>query len=177
LRLWGRVRSFSVAATELGDEVRMTPRERTDRVTIILRPGEAWADVEARRTSDLTAVRAVLRRSGEVTPSAVVPPTKLASEPYDTWDPRTLWVLDFLRRDLQAPELRLNDTVMANFLTAKGQVVDEDDARRPNLDAVRLLGRQLHEHPEACARNRLRRTPQRHRSAGPQGHGQTPRIL
>jgi hypothetical protein len=152
LRVSGRVQAFSVAATEVGHEVRMTPRKRTQHVTMLLRPNDDWVEVSVRRATDLDVMRTVLRRTGEAVPIDVVPPDSLTIAPYDTWDSRTVWMLDFLRSELQAPELRLTDTVMANFLTPKGHVVSEEDAQRPNVDAVRLLGRQLHEHPEACAR-------------------------
>jgi hypothetical protein len=154
LRIAGRVRSFSVAPASVGDEVRMSPRSRTENVQITLRDGEPWAEVSARRVSDLAAVRNILRRTELVPASEVARPDRLTVAPFETWDTRTLWMLEFLRKDLQAPDLRLDDTLMANFVTPKEapRLAEEDERRRPNVDAVRLLGRQLHEHPEASAR-------------------------
>jgi hypothetical protein len=156
LRMSGKVRSFTVNPAEAGGKTRLNARPHTDEVTITLRTGQPWAEVNARRASDLNVVRSVLRRSGEVQPAAEVAKSDpLSREPYDLWDPRTLWMLDFLRRDLQSDELRLDDTLMANFVTPEKPRNAEDepqDERRPNVESVRLRGRQLHEHPEACAR-------------------------
>lgn len=155
LRITGRVRSFTVNPAEAGGQTRLNARPHTDEVTITLRRDQRWAEVNARRAGDLNVVRNVLRRSGEVQPAAeVAQPDPVTKEPYDIWDPRTLWMLDFLRRDLQAPALRLDDTLMANFVSPEegGNDEEERDTRRPNVESVRLRGRQLHEHPEACAR-------------------------
>ena len=123
---------------------------------MVLRTGEPWAEVRTRRASDLRVVRSVLRRTGEVDPAVAVPiPEPLSREPYSTWDPRTLWTLDFLRRDLQANDLRLDDTLMANFVSpdaVQDEIASEDASRPPTVDSVRLRGTQLHEHQEACTR-------------------------
>lgn len=154
LRIAGRVRSFSVAPAAIGNEVRMSPRSRTDDVEIILRAGQTWAEVSARRLSELSAVRNVIRRMGLPPASSVIPPDAIPVEPFDTWDGRTLWMLEFLRRDLQQPELLLDDMLMANFVLPRRRtrLAEGDERRQPNVDAVRLLGRQLQDHPEACAR-------------------------
>jgi hypothetical protein len=164
LRASGRLRSFTVNPQEAAGTVEIGMKPSTHDVTVTLRDGDRWAEIDTRRSSDLHVMATVLRRTGQILPAAAVPiPDAYPDEPYSEWDPRTLWVLDFLRRDLQAPELKLDDTLMANFLTAQNaqpsdEVDDDDDgveegARRvPNLQAVRLLGTQLHEHPEACSR-------------------------
>jgi hypothetical protein len=46
--------------------------------------------------------------------------------PYGSWDPRSLWMLDLMRHDLQAPDLRLHETLMANFDTPKGTDPEDD---------------------------------------------------
>ncbi|MDX6450672.1 MAG: hypothetical protein QOH16_721 [Gaiellaceae bacterium] len=151
----GRIRSFSVRPEQWGGNVKLSARETPEKVRIVLRRDQPWAEVNVRRTSDLGVVRSVLRRTGEIEPKvAVVPPKPLADDPFSIWDTKTLWMLDFIRRDLQAPELRLDDTIMANFVLPKAKVVpvNTGDERRPNVDAVRFLGRQLQDHPEACAR-------------------------
>ena len=154
LTLDGRIKYFTVNPNEAGGEAQINARLRTERVAIVLRDAETWAEVTARTIADLRAAASVLRRSGVVMPMAgLQPPDPLTVSPYDTWDPRTLWVLDFLRRDLQSDELRLDDTPMANFVNEASVVeLTEEELQRPNIDAVRLLGRQLHEHPEASAR-------------------------
>jgi hypothetical protein len=156
LRIVGRIRSFSVNPAEAGGETRLNARPRTAEITITLRRNQAWGEVDARRAGDLNVVRRVLRRSDEVLPAdEVARPDAVTRKPYDDWDPRTLWMLDFLRRDLQAENLRLDDTLMANFVSAgegPGDGSEPPDRRRPNVESVRLRGRQLHEHPEACAR-------------------------
>jgi hypothetical protein len=108
---------------------------------------------------DLGIIRSVLRRTGEVGPSAAVtPPDALTTAPYSAWDPRSLWMLDFMRRDLRDPSFALETVLMAHFLAPKaGEPEPEEDehrqrSRRPSLDAVRLFGYQLQEHPEACQR-------------------------
>ncbi len=154
LRATGKLMSFTVNPTEAAGTAQIYAKPSTQDITVVLRQGERWAEIDARRASDLHVLRTVLRRTGEIEPaSALTAPDAYPVEPYSTWDPRTLWVLDFLRRDLQAPELKLDDTLMANFLTPQGEPDnDEGDRRVPNLQAVRLLGTQLHEHPEACSR-------------------------
>jgi hypothetical protein len=150
----GKVRSLSVAAASVGGDVRMSPRPHTEVVAFTLRSDRPWVEVSVRRTSDLAVVRSVLIRSAAMTVAAgLVPPAPLVLAPYSDWDPRTLWMLDFLRRDLQAPEFRLDDTLMANFVMANPQIpLTDEERKRPNVAAVRLLGRHLHDHPEACAR-------------------------
>jgi hypothetical protein len=63
-------------------------------------------------------------------------------------------MLDLLRRDLQAVELRLEDTVMASFVSPRhdAPLVDEEGRRIPAVQSVRLYGQLLHDHQEACAR-------------------------
>lgn len=159
VRASGRIRSFLVNPAEAGGKTQLNFRPYTEDVGMVLRSGEAWAEVRTRRASDLRVVRTVLRRTGEVDPAGAVPmPTALQRAPYSSWDPRTLWMLDFLRRDLQAGDLHLDNTLMANFVSPEAQSQDESDgvpsgdSRRPAVDSVRLKGTQLHEHPEACAR-------------------------
>lgn len=140
--------------------------------TISLREGQPWAEIDARRVGDLRIIRSVLRRTEAVRPSlAVADPKPLSSKPYSEWDPRTIWMLDFLRQDLRADDLRLDNTLMAHFIAREpekpkassdnvegGDGVDDvddasaDTAQRPAVDAVRLRGSQLHDHPDACAR-------------------------
>lgn len=154
----GKVRSFTVNPAEAGGAARINAKPFNDEIVIRLREGSKWAEVNARRTGDLSIVRSVLRRTGEVVPAAAVQvPDRLTSAPYDGWDPRTLWMLDFLRRDLRSDELTLDNTLMAHFLAPERDKDDDDevepeDPRRPTLDAVRLLGSQLQDHPEACQR-------------------------
>jgi hypothetical protein len=213
LRAHGRIRTFTVNPAEAGGEAQLNFKPFNDQITITLREGERWAEINARRSSDLHIVRAVLARTGEITPAAGVPaPGPLESTPYEDWDSRTLWFLELLRRDLQGAELQLFDTRMAHFLAHKparadsepeevgrstppgaraqkrtGEDTDtEPDAEhtppvrednqvpvdprsaadggasqaaadplarpRAALDAVRLFGAQLQDHPEACAR-------------------------
>lgn len=153
LRITGRILSFTVNPVEAAGQAQIYAKPISQDVMIILRAGKPWAEIDTRRSSDLHVIKTTLLRSGEVRPSAAVDrPATIEREPYSAWDSRTLWVLDFLRRDLQAPELKLDDTLMANFVSSDGDALEPDDQSTPNLQAVRLLGRQLHEHPEACAR-------------------------
>ncbi|HEY3544133.1 MAG TPA: hypothetical protein VGK79_16470 [Gaiellaceae bacterium] len=155
LRIAGRIRSFAVVPAEVAGEIRMSPRPHSEDVTVVLRPDQPWAEVSVHRPTDLVNIATVLRRTGEVRPSTgVVPPDPLLASPYATWDTRTLWLLDLLRRDLQAVELRLEDTVMANFVSPRedAPLVDEEGRRIPAVQSVRLHGQLLHDHPEACAR-------------------------
>ena len=160
LIIHGRVRSFTVNPAEAGGLASINAKPFNDDVVIRLRAGTRWAEVNARRASDLTIIRSVLRRTGEINPSAAVPvPDPLLSEPYNQWEPRSLWMLDFMRRDLRDDELALDTVLMAHFLAPKSVPPapdpdggDADRARKPSLDAVRLLGFQLQDHPEACQR-------------------------
>ncbi len=154
LRIAGRILSFTVNPVEAAGDAQIYAKPTEQDVTILLRAGSRWAEVSSRRASDLRVLATVLRRSGEVSPAAsVTAPDAVQGDPFDTWDPRTLWMLEFLRRDLQAPELKLDDTLMANFVSPDAPASPgADGERRPSLQAVRLQGSQLHEHPEACAR-------------------------
>jgi len=154
LTITGAVRAFTVSPAEVGGVANLNARPRRDDISIVLQADEKWATVTARRASDLAHIGAVLRRSGEVSPSpGVAAPDPLAQMPYSVWDARSLWMLDLFRRDLQAETLRLENTLMANFDSSKGsdQPEDEDEAR-PTLDSVKLRGMQLQDHPEVCAR-------------------------
>lgn len=162
----GRIRSFTVNPAEAGGKTQLNFRPHTENVTVTLRAGEAWVETNARRAGDLNLVRSMLRRTAELQPSVEpIAPAPLTRDPYSGWDVRTLWMLEFLRRDLQAETLRLDDTLMANFISARRPSEEAEDAeeagepeeteetgRTPTLEAVRLLGQQLHDHPEACIR-------------------------
>ena len=155
LTITGGMRSFHVSPVEVMGTIQLNPRPRKDDITIKLREGDQWAIVTARRASDLASIGAVLRRSGEVsTAGEVTPPDPLGVAPFNTWDPRSLWILDLFRRDFQAKELTLNDTLMANFDSSKGTAPQEEEGDEvpPRLASVRLKGRMLHDHPEVCSR-------------------------
>lgn len=154
LTVKGAIRSFTVSPVEVGGEASLNSRPRTDSIVIKLQEGEKWATVTARRASDLTHIGAVLRRSGEVSTSGMVAaPASLPTAPYNTWDARSLWMLELFRRDLQAETLKLQDTLMANFDSSKGSdQIEDGDAEKPRLASVKLKGRQLQDHPEVCAR-------------------------
>jgi hypothetical protein len=152
----GRVRSFTVNPAEAGGQPKLNFKPFNDEIRVTLRKAQPWAEINARRTGDLSMMRAVLRRTGAIDPAAVVPvPDRLATQPYDAWDPRTVWILDFLRSELRSKELRLDNTLVAHFVSpdaARRTTVaeGEDPERRPAVEAVRLFGTQLHKHPEAC---------------------------
>lgn len=162
LTITGAVRSFFVSPVEVAGKVELNKRPRKDDITIKLEEGQIWATVTAPRTSDLAHIGAVLRRSGEVWTSGAVPaPDPLDESPYSTWDARSLWMLDLIRQDLQAPALRLEETLMANFDSPRGsdQLPEDEEAEeaetdkvKPRLASVRLKGRKLEDHPEVCAR-------------------------
>jgi len=154
LTIGGAIRSFSVTPVEYGDKAELNARPRTDDISIVLQSDLEWATVTARRASDLGHIGAVLRRSGEVTPGpGVAAPDPLPQIPYSSWDPRSLWVLDLFRRDLQAETLKLENTLMANFDSSKAaDPQDESDEAKPRLASVKLRGMQLQDHPEVCAR-------------------------
>jgi hypothetical protein len=154
LTIAGAIRSFSVSPVEVGGETELNARPRKDDISIRLQADQKWATVTARRASDLAYVGAVLRRSGEVSPSpSVAAPSPLAQLPYSVWDARSLWMLDFFRRDLQAETLKLENTLMANFDSSKASDLQEEgDEGKPRLASVKLRGMQLQDHPEVCAR-------------------------
>jgi hypothetical protein len=154
LTITGGVRSFSVSPVEAGGIARLNAKPRKDDIEIKLQAEQKWATVTARRASDLAHVGTVLQRSGEVVPApGVAAPSPVAQMPYSVWDPRSLWILDLFRRDLQARTFRLENTVMANFDSSKaGDLQEEGDEAKPRLASVRLRGMQLQDHPEVCAR-------------------------
>ncbi len=158
LTIKGSIRSFFVSPVEFIDDKRLNPRPRKDDVAIKLQAGQKWAMVESARASDMIHVGAILRRSGKVSTAPAVPaPDAMKVVPYGSWDARSLWMLDLMRRDLQAPDLRLQETLMANFDTPKGSDPeegqgDDDEKVKPRLASVRLKGRALQDHPEVCQR-------------------------
>lgn len=153
----GRVRSFTVNPAEAGGKPQLNFRPFNDEIQVRLRDDQIWAEIDARRITDLGMMRAVLRRTGVVTPAAAVPvPDRLITAPYDAWDPRTLWILDFLRTELRQKEVELDNTLMAHFVapqraTEEGAMDAADAGRVAQVEAVRFFGTQLHKHPEACA--------------------------
>lgn len=162
LTITGAIRSFFVSPVEVAGKVELNKRPRKDDITIKLQEGQKWATVTAPRSSDLAHIGAVLRRSGEVSTSgAVAAPDPLGEAPYNTWNPRSLWMLDLIRQDLQAPTLRLEETLMANFDSPRESNPPSDDDEpeesesgkvKPRLASVKLKGRKLEDHPEVCAR-------------------------
>jgi hypothetical protein len=158
LTIEGSIRSFFVSPVEFTEKRRLNPRPRKDDVKIRLQENQKWAMVESARASDMPHIGAILRRSGAVKTSGAVPaPDPLSVAPYAAWDARSLWMLDLIRRDLQAPELLLQETLMANFDSPKGtdptEEENEDEEKvKPRLASVRLKGRKLQDHPEVCAR-------------------------
>jgi len=154
LTIEGAIRSFSVTPVEYGGKPDLNSKPRKDDIAVVLRRGQEWATVTARRASDLSHIGAVLRRSGEISPApGVAAPDPLTQLPYGAWDPRSLWVLDLFRRDLQAPALRLQETIMANFDSFDGSESNDDGEEvRPRLASVKLRGQRLQDHPEVCSR-------------------------
>lgn len=157
LTIEGSIRAFFVSPVEFTDDKRLNPRPRKDDVVIKLQAGQKWAMVESARASDMLHIGAILRRSGEVRTSGEVPaPDPLKMVPYGSWDARSLWLLDFMRHDLRSADLRLHETLMANFDTPQGTDPDEDEGDdervKPRLASVRLKGRALQDHPEVCQR-------------------------
>ncbi|HYQ77863.1 MAG TPA: hypothetical protein VEP91_01990 [Solirubrobacterales bacterium] len=157
LTITGAMRSFHVAPVEVMGTVQLNPKPRKDDITIKLQNDEKWAVVTARRASDLASIGAVLRRSGEVsTAGAVAAPDPLADAPFNTWDPRSLWILELFRRNFQADALTLQDTLMANFDSPKGSDLADEEGEGegipPRLASVKLKGQRLHDHPEVCSR-------------------------
>jgi hypothetical protein len=157
LTIKGAIRSFRVNPAEVGGEVILNQRPRKEDITIKLEEGQPWATITGARTSDLWSIAAVLRRSGEVSTSPeVAQPDPIGGAPFHSWDPRSLWMLDLIRRDLRSPALNLGETLMANFDQPKSTDADEeqdDDLPvAPKVDSVRLKGRQLQDHPEVCGR-------------------------
>jgi hypothetical protein len=189
LHVTGRIRSFSVAPEEAGGNSLLNPRAFKETVTMILRENQPWVEVNAKRSGDLRIIRSVLRRSGAARPAlAIKDLPALTNDDYADWNPRTVWMLDFLNRDLQATDLKLQDTVITHFLAPEppqktdpepedtpaeapaakdppaetssadpdSDSAEQDDAaeqavsERPKVDAVRLHGTKLHNHPDAC---------------------------
>lgn len=152
LRISGRIRSFTVNPAEAGGATTMNPRKHDEAVTITLRRGQRWAEVDTRRATDAFVIRSVLRRTGEITPAAEPrSPAPLQREPFSRWDSRTIWMLDFMRQDLQADDLRLDNTLLATFRTP-ADPTGQTRRRRPRVDSVQLRGTQLHRHRDACLR-------------------------
>jgi hypothetical protein len=159
LTVKGAIRSFRVNPAEVGGEVILNRRPRREEITIKLEKEQPWAMVTGARASDLWSVAAVLRRSGEVsTAPSVAAPDPIDEAEFGSWDPRSLWMLDLIRRDLCGPSIRLAETLMANFDQPKGtsseadEEEDDDLPVAPKVDSVRLKGRQLQDHPEVCGR-------------------------
>lgn len=151
LRVRGRIRSFTISPDEAGGAANMSPRTHDEEVVITLHPGAAWAEVNARRASDANTIRTVLRRTGEMTPAGSVKiPAPLQRDPGRDWDPRTVWMLDFMRRDLQADTLKLENVLVASFKTPDDPLARQARRRRPRVDSVQLRGDDLHRHPDAC---------------------------
>jgi hypothetical protein len=157
LKIDGTIRAFVTHVDDVAGKAQVNARPRSEKVTIILRRDSCWAEVNVRRTSDLGCIRSVMRRTGAIEPSGAMPlPHSLDTAPYSNWDSRTIWMLDFLRQDLHDGDFMLDDTLMAHFMAATEVYASAEEqaerARQPNVDAVRLLGRQLHEHQESCQR-------------------------
>jgi hypothetical protein len=146
----GRVRGYSVRPAEVGNVAKLNASPHKDDVTIRLRHGMPWAETDARRPSDLNAVRAVLRRADVAKPlEAPSSPAAIEEDPYSRWDPRTLWMLEFMQRELSTDPFAVHNVLMVDFeRPSRGEIVPAD---RPSVQAVRLRGSQLQDHPEVCS--------------------------
>jgi hypothetical protein len=79
----------------------------------------------------------------------VTPPAVVALEPFAQCDARTLWILELLYRDLSTDPFSIKDHLMVNFERTDG--TDAGGAEpRPTVDAVRLKGQLLIDHPQVC---------------------------
>jgi hypothetical protein len=149
LTIRGLVRGYTVRPAEVGTTAKLNASPHKDDVTIRLRQGVIWAETDARRPSDLNAVRAVLRRADVARPLNGVPsPAAIKEDPYSGWDPRTLWLLELMQRELFADPFAVTNVLMVNFeRPSRGERVP---ANQSTVQAVRLRGNRLQDHPEVC---------------------------
>jgi hypothetical protein len=156
LTIRGQILGYRVSVTEVKDEPRLQPTRQRETVTIQLRDGIAWAETNARRAGHLSAIRRVLLRTELARPrAALIPPDAVAEDPFSRCDSRTLWILEFLSRELSDDPFRVDDHLMVNFerpSSAKSSSVGDGGGseRRPTVTAVRLKGMLLIDHPEVC---------------------------
>jgi hypothetical protein len=146
----GRVRGYTVRPAEVGNTAKLNASPHKEDVTIRLRRGVIWAETDARRPSDLNAVRAMLRRADIAKPLNGVPsPTAIKQDPYSGWDPRTLWMLELMQRELFTDPFVVTNVLMVNFeRPSRGEQVP---ANQSTVQAVRLRGNRLQDHPEVCS--------------------------
>ncbi len=150
LLIKGRVLGYSVRPAEVADAAKLNASPHRDDVTVRLRKGIPWAETDARRPGDLSAVRAVLRRADIAKPLEAVPsPAPIDEPPYAAWDPRTLWMLELMQRELSTDPFSVHNVLMVDFeRPLRGEQVPLD---RPSVQAIRLRGSQLQDHPEVCS--------------------------
>jgi len=157
LTLNGEILGYQVGATLVKDQARLQPTRQRESVSIRLRDGIAWAETNARRAGNLTAVRRVLRRTEVANPQgAMTAPAPVAGDPFSKCDSRTLWMLELLYRDLSRDPFIVDDHVMVNFERPRAgtrepaSLASTPRGRRATVDAVRLKGMLLIDHPEVC---------------------------
>lgn len=163
VRIKGRIRGYTVRPAEVSGDARLNANPHRDDVTLTLRRGIPWAETDAPRSSDLFAVRALLRRAEIARPLGVVPePAPMGDERYASWSARTLWMLELLQSELSVDPFEVTNVVMVNFERPKAkksreaeegdeEVEPESTNDRPDVQAVRLRGILLIDHPEVCS--------------------------
>jgi hypothetical protein len=153
LILDGELLGYQVRVTEVKDEARLQPQRQRETIRLRLRDGVAWAESNARRASALLAIRRVLKRTELATPkSSVTPPPAVPGDPFSSCDSRTLWILEWLYRELSSDPFTVDDHLMVSFERppSAGSPSGDTGERKPTVTAVRLKGMLLIDHPEVC---------------------------
>ncbi|HEV2772753.1 MAG TPA: hypothetical protein VGV57_08005 [Thermoleophilaceae bacterium] len=149
LSLDGRLRYYRVSAVAIGERHDLNPTPHSPDVALRLRRGSRWAEIDARVAYHARSMKAVVARGAGARLLDTVPldVPALEGDPAG-WDRITLWMLGFLSSGIEDANVSIHNLTMAHFEAPGGK--PEEDEDRPGVDSVRLKGRHLASHRDAC---------------------------
>jgi hypothetical protein len=128
-------------------KINATP-QRTD-VRVRLLDGSSWAEVDARNVADVKDLRVVLNRGAEIPTRLVISPQlETMQGPAAGWDPRSVWFLDFLNRELEDVAIEIFNFEMAHFERVAATI---EEVGQPQIDKVELRGQHVGAHRDSCS--------------------------
>jgi hypothetical protein len=148
--LWleGHYRSYTADATREGDEFRLVSVPTDARVTARVREEQEFIEIRARGEAE---GQAAIRALEWGTPLRHAPALPLNVHVSDgrlmTWDPRSVFMLDFLDRRLPDSGVEIINLTSAKFETA---ATETRRRRQPSVRAVALQGQHLLSSRAAC---------------------------
>jgi hypothetical protein len=128
-------------------KVNATPQRAETRVR--LRTGVLWAELDVRNAADVRDLSVVLNRGAGVPAQAALAPQLEPMQGHAaSWDPRSVWFLDFLARALEDVTIEIFNFEMAHFERVTATI---EEVGQPQIDKVELRGQHIGAHRDSCS--------------------------